>query len=184
VAFNEKGSLFLYPEFYKITMKKLFSILCTAVLLSNCGGEKTETLQENVAVNKTPGQSFFGDTITGENAVQLSELEKKFEGKDSLPIKLTGKIMDVCQKKGCWMEMDLGNNKSIRVTFKDYAFFVPKDAAGKTAIIDGYAYTDTISVAMQKHYAEDEGKSKAEIEAIKEPQIETTFEARGVIIQK
>lgn len=70
-------------------------------------------------------------------------------------MQVEGKIVEVCQKKGCWMELQLDNSETMRVTFKDYAFFIPKDAAGKTVIMEGYAYNDTTSVQMLRHYAED-----------------------------
>ena len=37
---------------------------------------------------------------------------------------------------------------------------------------------------MLKHYAEDEGKSQEEIDAISEPEFAYTFEAIGVIIKE
>ena len=35
--------------------------------------------------------------------------------------------------KGCWMQLEPG----VRVTFKDYGFFVPLDSAGSTARVEG-----------------------------------------------
>jgi hypothetical protein len=35
---------------------------------------------------------------------------------------------------------------------------------------------------MQKHYAEDAGKSKEEIEAIKEPKKEIVLQAKGILV--
>ena len=158
------------------------SLLLSTMFLMSCGNDpQNENSDKNNA--DSTAVAIFGDTITESDAVALTELESKFKGQDSLAIKLVGKITDVCQKKGCWMMMDLGNNKTIRVTFKDYAFFVPKDAAGKTAVIDGFAYTDTVSVAQLKHYAEDAKKSKEEIESITAPEINTSFEAKGVLIK-
>lgn len=54
----------------------------------------------------------------------------------------------------------------MKVKFKDYAFFMPKDCAGKKAVVDGYAYTQTTSVEELKHLAGDAGKPQAEIDAI------------------
>jgi recombinational DNA repair ATPase RecF len=81
------------------------------------------------------------------------------------------------------MQLDLGNGQKMRVKFKDYAFFVPKNAAGKTAIIEGVAFKETIDVATLRHYAEDAGKSKEEIAKITQPREEINFEAKGVIIK-
>lgn len=165
-------------------MKKTVLPLLAALFLCGCG-ENSEGKKDTVVSQDTlPKLAYFGDTITTDGATPAGDLEKQFNGKDSLAIKLTGKITDVCQKKGCWMEVDMGGGKTMRVTFKDYAFFVPKDAAGKTVTIDGYAYTDTVPVSQLRHYAEDAGKKKEEIEAIKEPEVTTSFEARGVIIRQ
>lgn len=165
-------------------MKKLFILPLAILFAASCSENKTAETSENTTPAKDTTLAFFGDTIDETGATEAANVFTSLKGKDSVAVKLTGKIVDVCQKKGCWMEVDLGNNQTMRVTFKDYAFFVPKDAAGKTAVIDGYAYTDTTTVAQLKHYAEDGGKSKAEIDAIKEPEINTSFEARGVIIKK
>jgi hypothetical protein len=162
-------------------MKKLVIIPILA-LLTACGGNKEEPKDTKPVKDTT--LSFFGDTITTDNATDVSQVMNSVKGKDSLAIKLTGTINSVCQKKGCWMQMDIGSGQTMRVTFKDYAFFVPKNAGGKTAIIDGYVYNDTISIAELKHYAEDAGKSKEEIEKITAPEVELSFEAKGVIIKK
>ncbi|OFY87038.1 MAG: DUF4920 domain-containing protein [Bacteroidetes bacterium RIFCSPLOWO2_12_FULL_35_15] len=125
---------------------------------------------------------YFGDTITQDGAIAADQLAAQMQGKDSLKVKLTATIADVCQKKGCWMNLNLGNDQTMKVSFKDYAFFVPKDAAGKNTVIEGVAFTDTTSIADLKHYAEDAGKSKEEIEKITQPEINIGFEAHGVII--
>ena len=80
------------------------------------------------------------------------------------------------------MVSDKPGQPDMRITFKDYAFFMPKDIVGKTVVMDGNAIVETISVADQRHYAEDGGMSKAEIEKITEPKRELTFEAAGVLI--
>ena len=98
-------------------------------------------------------------------------------------IKVSGTITEACQAKGCWMKIDKGNGETMRVVFKDYGFFVPKDCGGKTAVMLGRAYMDTTSVEDLRHYAEDAGKSKEEIEKITQPEVELAFEAEGVIIR-
>ncbi len=71
----------------------------------------------------------------------------------------------------------------MRVTFKDYKIFVPKDLIGKEVILDGFAYADTSSVD-QKHYAEDASKTAAEIAKITTPKRQLAFEAKGVVVMK
>lgn len=166
-------------------MKKIIlSLAVVTTALSSCGEHKEEAKVETVVITADTTLMYFGDTITTDGAIAVDQLVAQLAGKDSISIKLTGKIEDVCQKKGCWMNMNIGNNQSMKVKFKDYAFFVPKDAAGKTVYIEGYAFNDTISVASLKHYAEDAGESKEEIAKITQPEISISFEANGVIIKK
>lgn len=164
-------------------MKKILLLsLIGMTLFSACGENKKEATAEVVAIDTT--LQYFGDTITMNDAISADQLAVQMKGKDSLIVKLTGTIEEVCQKKGCWMNLNIGNNQSMKVRFKDYAFFMPKDAANKTVIIEGVAFNDTTSVADLKHYAEDGGKTKEEIEKITEPEISIGFEAHGVIIKK
>ena len=144
-----------------------------------CNGPATTGEQ----ADETASLSYFGDTITEDNAIDAGQLDSAMQGKDRMTVKVAGTISEVCQRKGCWMNVDLGNNQTMTVRFKDYGFFVPKDAAGKTVVIDGEAFHDTVSVADLRHYAEDAGKTQEEIARITEPEVSLNFEARGVIIK-
>jgi Domain of unknown function (DUF4920) len=56
--------------------------------------------------------------------------------------------------------------------------------AGTKVIFEGQPAVKTTSVADQRHYAEDAGKSKEEIAKITEPKTELTFVAEGVLVPK
>ncbi|MFN5183575.1 MAG: DUF4920 domain-containing protein [Bacteroidota bacterium] len=159
-------------------MKNILFVFVISCFFISCNQNQIENSSE-----EKNNLSLFGDSITPKDAQPSAKILELMNGKDSVPMKLEGKITDVCQKKGCWMEVEMGSGKSFRVVFKDYAFFVPKDATGKNAIIEGFAQIDTISVAQLKEYASDAGKSKSEIDAISKPETELSFEARGVIIK-
>lgn len=136
-----------------------------------------------VAAFSINAQSKFGQEITEEGAIPTTELLKKADGKEEITAKVSGVVESVCQVKGCWMKVKLDDGQTMRVTFKDYGFFVPKDIAGKTVVIDGTAKVKTTSVADLKHYAEDAGKSKEEIAKIKKPEKALGFVANGVIVK-
>lgn len=136
-------------------------------------------ITEKVDTNET---NIFGETISPEGAITVSEMQEAMLGKDSLPMKVKAKVIDVCAKKGCWMKLAVNDSTDMRITFKDYGFFVPKDIAGKEVIIEGVAKREVTSVDDLKHYAEDGGKSPEEIAKITEPEEAITFEAVGVII--
>ncbi len=165
-------------------MKKILFIGSTAILFS-CGNaeqpiEDAKEITEEVIVDVTK----HGEEITEDGAISATEFLTQFEGKDSLEVKIVANINEVCSKKGCWMVLELGDDENMRVTFKDYGFFVPKDAAGKLATVQGIARMDTTDVATLKHYAEDAGEAQEVIDAITEPEFNYSFEAVGVIISE
>ncbi len=126
---------------------------------------------------------YRGEKINDEGAIIPAELLEKMKGNEKVEAKVVAKIVSVCQVKGCWMMVDLGNGGQMRVTFKDYGFFVPLDCSGKTVTMQGFAYYKTTTVEMLRHYAEDAGKTKEEIEAITESEHTLAFEANGVIVK-
>lgn len=123
----------------------------------------------------------FGKKIKKNNAQPVSELVS-LNDTDTKNVKVEGVVESVCQMKGCWMKVKLDNGESMRVTFKDYGFFVPKDIAGKKVIFEGEASVKTTPVDELQHYAKDAGKSEAEIAKIKEARKELTFVANGVLV--
>ena len=82
------------------------------------------------------------------------------------------------------MKLDLGNGESAFIKFKDYGFFVPLNADGSEVVVNGVAFIDVVSVDELKHYAKDAGKSQAENNKIKKPEITYSFTATGVFIKK
>lgn len=53
---------------------------------------------------------------------------------------------------------------------------------GKTIVAEGEVTLKETSVEMLKHYAQDAGKSKEEIAAIKEPKKEIIMQAKGILV--
>lgn len=128
-------------------------------------------------------QEKFGKKINEKSAIAASQLPDKMGTKESMNAKVTGTVESVCQAKGCWMKVKMDNGETMRVTFKDYGFFVPKDIAGKTVVVEGVAEKKITPVAELRHYAEDAGKSKEEIAKITDPKNELAFVADGVIVK-
>jgi hypothetical protein len=103
----------------------------------------------------------------------------KFDDKD---IKLSGQVSAACQRKGCWMTVGTGEpgQPTVRVSFKDYGFFVPKDCMGKTATVEGHFKVTTMSVAEAQHYADDAAKAGSAAVKITAPQRTLALVATGV----
>ena len=130
----------------------------------------------------TPGQTY-GAPVTPAGAVPMSGLNAALGTRDSAQVKLVGKASAVCQAKGCWMTLPTADGQQMRVRFRDYAFFVPKDLSGHTVVVSGWVHRETTSVADQQHYLRDAGKTDKEIAAITQPKQEVNFLADGVLVR-
>lgn len=123
----------------------------------------------------------YGAGTNTEGAITVNELPSKMTG-SSYSGKISGKVVEVCQEKGCWMKLEKENGELLMVKFKDYSFFMPKDIQGKDVVLEGEAIMKEVSVKQQKHYAKDAGKPVEEIEKIKAPKKELQFIAKGVLV--
>jgi hypothetical protein len=161
-------------------MKKIIVCLCIVVLCISC--------QEKVKV-ETPAEKFaaFGDSISKEGAISQGEMFAKYAGLkqgDTIEVKFKSKINNVCQKKGCWMNLEMPNEEEVFVKFKDYAFFMPLNAKDEEVIVNGKAFISVESIDELKHYAKDAGKSQVAIDSINQPKTTYSFLADGVLIKE
>lgn len=125
----------------------------------------------------------YGQALsTAAEATPAAQVPQLLENKDSLYLTLSGTALTSCTKKGCWMTVDLGQGESMRVTFKDYAFFVPKDLNGERVVVEGVLSKKISSADEQRHYAEDAGQSKEAVAAIQKADTVYAFEAVGVLV--
>ena len=163
-------------------MKNIFILSCSLLLLVSCKKEETVATPE-----KKVSYESFGEKIVADDAISSKEMLEKYKTLkpgDTIDVKFESTIKEVCKKKGCWMSMELGDNQETFVKFKDYEFFVPKNADKSVAILSGKAFMDRISVNQLIHYAKDGGKTEAEIAQITAPEVKYGFQANGVLIQK
>lgn len=151
-------------------------------LLSSCGNGPAGTSETDATAEVDSLAGWYGEQFDETGIMPASELAALNIDSLTGEVVIETEIIECCRKKGCWMKVDLGNGEEMRVTFKDYGFFVPLHADGRKATLKGIAYMDTIDVELLRHFAEDAGKSQEEIEAITEPELELSFEATGVHI--
>ena len=105
----------------------------------------------------TKTDDSFGACVSDPTtAISLAEVSTKLDSLDSLTVVMRAKVSEVCQAKGCWMNLAGGSDSSqveMFEQFKDYGFFMPKDLAGKEVIVEGKAYKEETSVEELRHYA-------------------------------
>lgn len=93
-----------------------------------------------------------GEKLKGLPATDLAKVlasPTDFEGKT---VAVEARVRKACEKKGCWMEVAAADKgPGVRVTFKDYGFFVPLDSAGSTAKLEGVIKVAMLDEAKARH---------------------------------
>ena len=123
----------------------------------------------------------FGAKVTKKGAVTTDQLDALLADKKETNVKVKGKVVEVCKAEGCWIRMETPTGNML-IKMKDHAFLVPLVLNGKTIVAEGTATLKETTVEKLKHYAEDAGKTKAEIDAITEPKKEIVLQAKGILV--
>lgn len=132
---------------------------------------KCETLS-NVSADQ------FGAPVKGTKPVSVDAAIAQFK-KTKKPMLMEAKVDKVCLKKGCWMALK-SKTTDVRVTFKDYGFFVPVSLVGKTVWVEGQMAEKKLTLAQTKHYVEDEGGDPSKVT---EARTDYQFVATGVLVK-
>jgi len=141
------------------------------------------TFAQNAITPANPGVTY-GKTITADNALNTDALKTTLSTDSVYTGKVTGTVVDVCKKKGCFMKLSQADGKTVMVQFTDYAYFMPQNIVGKTVVVEGKAKVKETSVERLKHYAKDAGKTETEIAQISEPKKDISIMADGVLVVK
>jgi hypothetical protein len=166
-------------------MKKIVLFIAISLVVVSCKNETQTTEIKAEDVKKEIAYASVGMKINDADALTSERMMvhyKNMKAGDTVPTKMKAKIIEVCSAKGCWMKLDMDGENQVMVKFKDYGFFMPLDAQGDV-VVNGKAFIEETPVDELRHYAEDAGKSKEEIEAITEPKLEYKFEADGVLLK-
>ena len=134
--------------------------------------------------------AFAGEDIVSRGAAISAEtptvaLAQVLENPDEFTksaIVVEGLVETACQNKGCWMQVVPGAGQSgMRVTFKDYGFFVPKDSKGLKARIEGVVAVKKLSKDEAQHLADEGAKLNRDADGTAR---EISFVATGVELRK
>jgi len=131
------------------------------------------------AASTIPPGSDFGAGLTLSEPTPLAEVVRAPEQFEQQSILLHGKIADVCQRKGCWIVLRDGGDH-VRVRFHDYSFFLPTDASGSEAFVEGVVKVEELTEKAARHYASE--SVDGDPDSISGPQREIGFTATGVRI--
>jgi hypothetical protein len=117
-----------------------------------------------------------GDAVTTASVLSVKDCAAKAGELNGKNVTVSGTVEKVCVKKGCWFAI-ADEGESIRITMKDYGFFVPSTSVGKKATVMGQLEVKEMTEEEAKHLAEDGGKDPSKI---KGPQKELRITSAGL----
>ena len=127
----------------------------------------TLTLLASPAAEKMPTAIHYGKPFAVVNPIALSELPKLAKEKIGNKVQVIGPVNKVCNKKGCWMSLKDGDAQ-VRISFKDYAFFMPTSlASGTIVVLKGVLESVKLSEAQVAHLEKEGAKVPASGEELK-----------------
>lgn len=163
--------------------KIALALAALVLAAAGCSGGGNST--RNTAGSGAPaadGSRTFGAAVPDGAPVPVAQLLASPETYDGQTVLVEGAVAEVCQNSGCWLTM-VDGDRQMRVRFKDYAFFVPKDCGGRTARVQGVFSIEMTPVDEARHYLEDAGRHD-EAMKITEPVQSYAFMASGVRLLK
>ena len=142
-------------------MKKLALILTLAVTVSAFA---TDVVKRGSAISPDA------------KSITVAQILEKPEAYSKKPVVVEGTVSSVCTNMGCWMQLE-----DVRVTFKDYGFFVPTDSKGMQARAEGVVKVKTLSKEEADHLEGEGAKLNRSADGTAK---EVAFVASGVELRK
>lgn len=106
---------------------------------------------------------IFGEEINMTKKTSIEDLlARASKGTIQNPVLVEAKVEKVCKASGCWMTLK-APGEGVRITFKDYGFFVPAKLEGKTVLVQGEAVIHKMSLKETKHYVKDAGGDPSKV---------------------
>jgi hypothetical protein len=109
------------------------------------------------------GEVKLGAPLTQKKLTAISALESKPADYVGKTVQVKGKVAEVCEKAGCWMNLvDAKSTAKVRIKVNDGDIVFPKEAVGRLAVAEGtfvkIEMTKEQLTAQLKHEAEENNK--------------------------
>jgi hypothetical protein len=121
----------------------------------------------------------YGAPVTAKNPIPLASAIKQLGNQSMANVVVESKVDKICVAKGCWLGL-VDASTDARLTFKDYAFFVPQSLIGKRVIVEGTLEKVTMTLEDTKHYVKDAGGDPS---TVTQPRVEYRIVASGVQVK-
>jgi hypothetical protein len=176
--------------------------LLAAVLLAGCdAGPKTSAAAAPSAGSSsgpaaTPGVApatttasgaSFGAGVKLETSIPIDVLLADPKAQVGKAVRVEGMIVDVCPKRGCWMDLaGPGPGQKVRFKVTDGEMVFPVDAKGKYAVVEGVVAVNELTLEQTREYVayqHEEYGADRDPASVTEPMVLVRIDGTGAVIR-
>lgn len=150
-------------------IKRVSALVAASLLFAGAHAAEVVRLSDPVAMTETT--ETFGSPM--DEAVPLVELADVGAENVGETVRIEARVSQVCQKKGCFF-IAVDGSTTVRVSFKDYGFFVPTDVSGKRVMFVGEIIEKEMTKEEAEHFTQDMGEASVAVAAGKTYEIVAT----------
>jgi hypothetical protein len=155
--------LAMSPRILISTAQWIFTACVLAASQFALAGDESKVIRLSEPVEVTDTHETFGAAMPASaDPVALSAVLAQHEDYARKSVVVEARVSEVCQKKGCFFIAKDGAT-TVRVSFKDYSFFVPTDISGKQVTLVGELRQVELSEEQAAHFEEDMGSADASV---------------------
>jgi hypothetical protein len=131
----------------------------------------------------------YGEGVELEEAVKISQVYAHPEKYLDKTIRVEGRIIDVCHRRGHWMELASDEEfQSLRIEVEHGVIVFPADCKGKYGITEGVVEKVDLTLEQTRHIAHHKANERGEgdtfdEESITEPMTMYIMHATGAVIE-
>ncbi len=129
----------------------------------------------------------YGKKLSLKETTKVSKILEKPESFVGKKVLINGTIVDVCSKRGCWIEVASDKPyEKIKVKVNDGEIVFPITAKGKTVTVEGEVYVFNLTkdqvIEKMKHEAEEHG-TEFDPETVTGPMTIYQIKGHGAVIK-
>lgn len=129
----------------------------------------------------------YGKGVKLTTSTKVSDILAKPNAFNGKTVRVEGTVIEVCKKRGCWMELASDKEfESIRIKVDDGVIVFPLDAKGKTAVAEGTVDVNELTmeetIEAKRHEAEEQGV-KFDEKSVTKPIVNVRIKGTGAEIR-
>ena len=167
-----------------MSARRAVHIVCLALLAAACG----EAPPANAPAPAAPAAAASAGTVYGKplaaaETISVSDLVRRAAELDGKPVRVEGRVADVCAKRGCWIKVaEEDGPASVVFKVQDGVMVFPMSAKGQWAVADGTVRRTELSLDQTRARLAEEAKEAGrpfDPASVTEPKVSVRLDGIG-----